>query len=191
MENIWSMENIRKLFSAAKQAEEKGESLSRAFSGLAKELGCSVGSVRNYYYSQAKLFRMMPSLAAEMGIEQAATRARPFVVFEPGEADAILVRALVGKAKGVSVRATIAELAGNDKKLALRYQNKYRSLLLHHKADVVAAMDRLDRDGVAYFNPYSRSIVQPGSKTDLAGVLEKVERLSGEEKELLLRKILL
>ena len=129
MENIWSLNNIRRLFSLAKAAEESGDSLSKVFTLLASELNCSVGSVRNYYYSQAKLFKMMPALAAEMGIEQAITRARPFVTFDPEEAEAILVNALINKAKGKSVRATITEMAGGDKKIALRYQNKYRNML--------------------------------------------------------------
>ena len=147
------------------------------------ELDCSVGSVRNYYYSQAKLFKMIPSLATEMGIEQAITRARPFVTFDPEEAETILVNALINKANGKSVRATITEMAG--------YQNKYRSLLLHHKRTVIRVMDKLDRDGISYYNPYAHEITLPGTKTDLAGVLEKIDRLSGEEKEVLLRKILL
>lgn len=61
MENIWSLNNIRRLFSLAKAAEESGDSLSKVFTLLASELNCSVGSVRNYYYSQAKLFKMMPA----------------------------------------------------------------------------------------------------------------------------------
>lgn len=191
MENIWSLNNIRKLFARAKQAEENGESLSKAFASLAAEFGCSVGSVRNYYYSQAKLFKTMPSLAREMGIEQAACRARPFVTFAPEEAESILFRALIGKANGKSVRATIAEMSGGDKKLALRYQNKYRSLLLHHKPQVLAAMEKLEGEGTAYYNPYSHAVVKPGAKNALSSVLEKIERLSGEEKEVLLRKILL
>lgn len=191
MENIWSLNNIRRLFSLAKAAEESGDSLSKVFTRLASELDCSVGSVRNYYYSQAKLFKMIPSLATEMGIEQAITRARPFVTFDPEEAETILVNALINKANGKSVRATITEMAGGDKKLALRYQNKYRSLLLRHKRTVIRVMDKLDRDGISYYNPYAHEITLPGTKTDLAGVLEKIDRLSGEEKEVLLRKILL
>ena len=154
MENIWSLNNIRRLFSLAKAAEESGDSLSKVFTRLASELDCSVGSVRNYYYSQAKLFKMIPSLATEMGIEQAITRARPFVTFDPEEAETILVNA-------------------------------------HHKRTVIRVMDKLDRDGISYYNPYAHEITLPGTKTDLAGVLEKIDRLSGEEKEVLLRKILL
>lgn len=191
MENIWNLENIKKLFFRAKQAETDGRSLASVFEELASEMHCSTGSVRNYYYSQAKLFKMMPSLALEMGVETAGTRAKPFVTFDPEQARGILMRALVGKAAGKSVRATLAELSGGDEKIALRFQNKYRSLLLHHRKTVCDVMDELRKTGISFYNPYTRTIVNPGDENDIAGVLEKVEKLSGEEKELLLRKILL
>ena len=191
MENIWNLDNIKKLFMRAKDAERDGKSLASVFEKLAGEMNCSMGSVRNYYYSQAKLFKMMPSLAREMGVETACTRAKPFVVFGPEEAENILINALVNKAAGKSVRATLNELAGGDEKTALRYQNKYRSLLLHHKKTVHEVMDSLKKKGISFYNPYTRAIVNPGEETDIAGVLEKVEKLTGEEKELLLRKILM
>lgn len=191
MENIWNMENIKKLFLRAKEAENDGKSLASVFGELAREMNCSTGSVRNYYYSQAKLFKMIPSLAREMGVETACSRAKPFEVFDPEQARDILTNALVNKAKGKSVRATLAEMSGGDGKKALRYQNKYRSLLLHHRKIVHGVMDELGKKGVSFYNPYTRLIVNPGDKTDVASVLEKIELLSGEEKEQLLRKILM
>ena len=51
--------------------------------------------------------------------------------------------------------------------------------------------EKLESEGKAYYNPYSHAVVKPGAKNALSSVLEKIERLSGEEKEVLLRKILL
>lgn len=191
MENIWSLGNIKKLFARVKEAEEKNQSLASVFSQLSKEMNCSTGSVRNYYYSQAKLFRLMPSLAREMGVETAASRAKPFETFDSGEAREILKKALAGKAAGISVRATLSSLARGDAKKALRYQNKYRSLLLHHKKTVREIMDELFAQSIAFYNPYAKTVVRPGEQTAIEGVLDKVDALSGEEKEMLLRKILL
>ncbi len=191
MENIWSLGNIKKLFARVKEAEKNNRSLASVFAQLAKEMNCSTGSVRNYYYSQAKLFRLMPSLAREMGVETAASRAKPFETFDSGEAREILKKALAGKAAGISVRATLSSLARGDAKKALRYQNKYRSLLLHHKKTVREIMDELFAQSVAFYNPYAKTVVRPGEQTAIEGVLNKVDALSGEEKEMLLRKILL
>lgn len=191
MENIWSLGNIKKLFARVKEAEKNNRSLASVFAQLANEMNCSTGSVRNYYYSQAKLFRLMPSLAREMGVETAASRAKPFETFDSGEAREILKKALAGKAAGISVRATLSSLARGDAKKALRYQNKYRSLLLHHKKTVREIMDELFAQSIAFYNPYAKTVVRPGEQTAIEGVLDKVDALSGEEKEMLLRKILL
>lgn len=191
MENIWNLENIKKLFFCAAKADKEGKSLASVFASLAREFNCSTGSIRNYYYSQTKLFRLMPSLAREMGIESFATRAKPFTTFDESEMQTLLIKALVNKAAGKSVRSTLLELAGGDSKIALRYQNKYRSLLIHHKKRVLKIMDELKKQGVEFFNPYTRAVVRPGMQSDIEGVLERVGSLSGEEKEMLLRKILL
>ena len=191
MDNIWTLDNIKKLFAGVKEAEEKNQSLASVFSQLSKEMNCSTGSVRNYYYSQAKLFRLMPSLARQMGVETASSRAKPFETFDFGEARDIVKTALVNKAKGISVRATLMNMANGDEKKALRFQNKYRSILLHHKKTVHEIMDELRNSSTPFYNPYAKTIVRPGEQTAIAGVLEKVDKLSGEEKEMLLRKILM
>lgn len=190
MENTWNVENTRKLFDLVYAAGEHGESLAKVFESLAKQFNVSAGSVRNYYYSQAKLFKMMPALAKEMGIRTIESRAKPFVTFEEDEARKLVEKAIIGKSNGISVRATIAEMSCGDEKLALRYQNKYRSILAHHKNLVSDIMNKLSEKGVRYYNPYTRVVVSEKSGGSLISVLEKIDRLSGAEKEMLLRKML-
>ena len=47
MDNIWTLDNIKKLFAGVKEAEEKNQSLASVSSQLSKEMNCSTGSVRN------------------------------------------------------------------------------------------------------------------------------------------------
>ena len=58
------------------------------------------------------------------------------------------------QAKGLSVRACALQLGGGDRSRMLRYQNKYRSLVRNRRNLVEETMRTLEREGVAYLNPY-------------------------------------
>ncbi len=152
----WTIEETKRLFELAAKEREAGHSLSTAFSQMAKRTGRSVNSVRNYYYGQAKTFELVPEIAQKLGIKTAKVKRGAFVPFKPTEIDSLIETVIVNKAKGKSVRATIFELAGGDSKVALRLQNKYRSVLRSHRADVERIMADLTVRGVEFVNPYDR-----------------------------------
>ncbi|MDE6398486.1 MAG: hypothetical protein K2L51_04105 [Clostridiales bacterium] len=166
MENNWTIAQTKTLFKLAHDAKANGHGLSSAFTAMSEQTGRSVNSVRNYYYSQLKMFELVPSLAADLGIELLESPRERFTLFGAQEIDELLESVLVGKANGVSVRKTIAALANGDSKKALRLQNKYRSLVLHHRNKVNEVMRRLAENGKQYFNPYLKETVLPGSETD-------------------------
>ena len=166
MENNWTIAQTKTLFKLARDAKEGGRGLSAAFATMSEQTGRSLNSVRNYYYSQLKMFELVPSLAADLGIELLETPRERFELFGAQEIDELLENVLEGKANGVSVRKTIAALSGGDSKKALRLQNKYRSLVLHHRDKVSEVMRRLAENGKQYFNPYLKGTVTPGNETD-------------------------
>lgn len=155
--NSWSIEQTRELFALCADARKKGKSLSQAFAAVSKKTGRSVNSVRNYYYAQSKTFELVPDVAAKLGIATAKVKRAAFVPFEDGEVRELVERALIGKAHGRSVRATIAELAGGDAKKALRLQNKYRSVLRSHRDTVESIMSDLTARGVEFRDPYQKA----------------------------------
>ena len=55
---------------------------------------------------------------------------------------------LIGQAKGKSVRGVQNELAKNDKKLMLRYQNKYRNVLAGNPEYVKEIMEEMSNKGL-------------------------------------------
>ncbi len=152
----WTVEQTKKLFALCERARKNGESLSAAFAAMAEETGRSVNSVRNYYYSQAKTFELVPEIASRLGIKNAKIKRDAFVPFTPKEVDDLIETVLVNKAKGVSVRATIFEMAKGDAKKALRLQNKYRSVLRSHRSDVERIMKSLAERDIDFRNPYRR-----------------------------------
>ena len=166
MENNWTIEQTKMLFSLAREAKEKERGLVWAFSAMSDKTGRSVNSVRNYYYSQLKMFELVPSLAKDLGIELVDSSRERFELFEADEIDELLENVLSGKARGVSVRQVIADMSGGDGKKALRLQNKYRSMILHHREKVNEVMRRIGASGKDYYNPYLKETVAAGSETD-------------------------
>ena len=166
MENNWTIEPTKTLFALANEAKSRGRGLVWAFSSMSEKTGRSVNSVRNYYYSQLKMFELVPRLAADLGVSVPEAARERFELFDASEIDELLEKVLVGKAQGVSVRKVIAGLAGGDAKKALRLQNKYRSMILHHREKVTEIMRKIGAEGKDYFNPYSKETVAAGSETD-------------------------
>ncbi len=166
MENNWTIEQTKKLFSLAREAKEKERGLVWAFSAMSEKTGRSVNSVRNYYYSQLKMFELVPNLAKDLGIELVDSSRERFELFEANEIDELLEKVLSGKARGVSVRKVIADMSNGDGKKALRLQNKYRSMILHHREKVNEVMRKIGASGKDYYNPYLKETVSAGSETD-------------------------
>ncbi|MGE5496421.1 MAG: hypothetical protein ACM3S4_14090 [Burkholderiales bacterium] len=138
----WKDEEKLLLWDEVKKAQKIGAPLKRVFETVAKSTGRKPNSVRNYYYMKVK----------ETGeIEQ---KPSTFTPFSKEEIYMLLRTLLAAGAKGESIRGASLKLAGGDKTLMLRYQNKYRSLIKTGRSLVEKVMADMDRDGEKYLNPY-------------------------------------
>jgi len=77
-----------------------------------------------------------------------------FVQFSREEIYGLLRTLLAAGARGESIRGASLKLAGGDKTLMLRYQNKYRSLIKSARPLVEVVMADMDQDGDKYLSPY-------------------------------------
>jgi hypothetical protein len=77
-----------------------------------------------------------------------------FTPFSKEEIYMLLRTLLASGAKGESIRGASLRLAGGDKTLMLRYQNKYRSLIKTGRSLVEKVMADMDKDGEKYLSPY-------------------------------------
>ena len=138
----WKDEEKLMLWDEVKRAQKLGAPLKRVFETVAKKTGRKPNSVRNYYYMKVK----------ETGeIEQKPSTFTPFTK----EEIYTLLRTLLGSAaSGESIRGASLRLAGGDKTLMLRYQNKYRSLIKNGRALVEKVLKDMDKDGEKYISPY-------------------------------------
>lgn len=180
MENNWTIAQTKELFDAVKEAAEQKRGLVWAFNKIAKSCGRSANSVRNYYYSQLKMFELVPGLAKDLGITLITSQRDDFELFGEEEIKTLVETILLGKAQGRSVRAVIAEMSNGDAKLALRYQNKYRSMVTHHRDRVTAIMNDMSSRGLVFYNPYLKS-VSAASKGNLELLTEYVSKLDEGE----------
>ena len=138
----WKDEEKLMLWDEVKKAQKIGAPLKRVFETVARQTGRKPNSVRNYYYMKVK----------ETGeIEQ---KPSTFVQFSKEEIYSLLRTLLAAGARGESIRGASLKMAGGDKTLMLRYQNKYRSLIKSARPLVEMVMADMDQDGEKYLNPY-------------------------------------
>ena len=139
----WREEETQLLWRQVHAASEQGAPLREVFESVAAQLGRKPNSIRNYYYAQLKEHD-----------EPALKRALPFETFSEDEVRALVRTVLQKKGEGMSVRACVTEMAGGDKSLMLRYQNKYRSTLRARPELIREIMDELTGEGLPCANPY-------------------------------------
>ena len=118
------------LIECARKAESEGKSLTKVFSDFALKTGRAKGSVRNYYY---RLLKEADKNANDYPALK-SLKASGNVNFTKSEEDELLCLIERGIGEGKSVRRTVYEMSGGDEKLALRFQNKYRSILRKKRA---------------------------------------------------------
>ena len=133
----WRPEETEMLWQEIRAAAETGAPLRGVFERMGQTLGRKPNSVRNYYYMQ---------LRDRAGDE--FRRATPFATFSDEEIHQLLRRILMARGQGQSVRACVMELAGGDRALMLRYQNKYRSLLRKKPALLQRVCQELRAEGL-------------------------------------------
>lgn len=126
--------------------ERKGENLSQTFSQYALKSGKAKGTIRNLYYALAKLSKENVEFRDRfLGGEQ--INVNQIIEFDGEQERTLLKQVLIKTNQGKSVRSAINELSGGDGKVALRYQNKYRSVVKTKPELVKDVIEEMRRDG--------------------------------------------
>jgi hypothetical protein len=162
----WRDEESDTLFSAVREASRQGTPLRSVFEQVASSLGRKPNSIRNYYYAQ---LRQRP----ETGLNRAA----PFQTFSEEEVRELLRTVLIARGQGISVRACVMRMAGGDRGLMLRYQNKYRSILKNRPHLLSEVAEELRQEGIAVpENPDSSRLQDVPART--ASQLNRAQQLA-------------
>ena len=102
--------------------------ISTAFTVYANKVGKSRGTIRNMYYALAKATKEDSALQGKY-LKGKSIKVNEIVGFTKEEEKELIKQILTLKSQGVSVRRAVYQLANNNVKKALRYQNKYRNSL--------------------------------------------------------------
>ncbi|MBQ3222059.1 MAG: hypothetical protein IJC54_00715 [Clostridia bacterium] len=137
----WSAAEDKLLWETADEAQQQGLPLKAVFERIAQMTGRRPNSIRNYYYAQVR---------QKEGDEVHKPR---FVPFREDEVEQLLETVLRDKAQGASVRACLTRLAGGDRSLMLRYQNKYRAVIKNKPETVEKIVEKLRAEGVICETP--------------------------------------
>lgn len=164
----WQKQEIEALERSVEQAEQSGEPLRSVFERMGQELGRRPNSIRNFYYAQVRARQ-----------EDGSPRALPFETFTQEEVEELMKSVLTARARGVSVRACVRELAGGDRTRMLRYQNKYRSVIRTRPELVRRVMEELDAQGTPYVSPYDEGA--GGSGVSMPALREKAARTEDQQ----------
>lgn len=122
----YTQEEAKSLIDYISEGKEEGKTLTFLFESFGKSHGRAKGSVRNYYYM---LLKSRDDEKVRPLLKDCTLRAGEIKEFTEEETDKILTEIITEKSKGLSVRRAIRNVAGDDEKKVLRYQNKYRNVL--------------------------------------------------------------
>ncbi len=161
-----------------KLKERKGASLTQVFLEVASLLKKSKGTIRNMYYSVAKL-----SIESEEFRNEYLGGEKLFVFkptpFTKKEESALLSEIKKGKENNISARKVILKMANGDEKLALRFQNKYRNI----KAQGGASEDLYNAEEKA------SKFYLAKLKREINGLVEKIAEKTLKENEILKQRV--
>lgn len=172
--NGYTEEEAKSLVEYVANGKKRGQTLSGLFAGYAQKTGRARGSVRNYYYA---LLRTTGDSRVKQLLRGKGLHAEKIVPFSEEETDKILREIIMQKQKGLSVRRAVLNLSGGDDKLMLRYQNKYRNVLVKQPERIEKLMRECGLD--------SRDEERARLEEEINGLYDRLaESLKDENKKL-------
>lgn len=172
MENLYGFNKKDALSLIEFIKNKKGESLSSIFEKYAKVSGKAKGTVRNLYYTISKLSNQNKEFCKKY-LGGCPISVEEKVEFLPCQERALLKQIILKRADGVSVRKAVKDLAMGDEKLALRYQNKFRSTLKSNASLVNEIVSEIKKSKGEVEIKLTRKNKEPKFNEVLVGRLKK------------------
>ena len=123
------LDKIKNLFLNLQQLKKnKNISLNKAIEIVSNTLRIKKESTRNFYYKTLNFLRQNPDIAKSLGVDLNYFVKKDFEKFENSKKQDMFNFITNNLKLGKSVRQSCMELANNNAKLMLRYQNKFRNM---------------------------------------------------------------
>lgn len=138
------------------KARERRMPIIRAFEAVAERSGLKSNTIRNYYYRYIHAHEElrkneMVSKKDDFNQEDAIGKA-----FTDQETQELMRTMLIAQAQGESVRGCANRISSGDKRVLIRLQNKYRSIIAREPGYVEELMLQMKSEGITCYNPYTR-----------------------------------
>ena len=144
----WKDEKIKELFSFIENGKKQNENLTKLFDAFAKKTGRMPNSVRNYYYMELDNLLSNPKRAQKLNIKLEMHQKINPKEFTFEESKELVKNILKLTAQGMSVRKACLVLAKDNINEMVRYQNKYRTIMLKDKKLFDECISELKSSGI-------------------------------------------
>lgn len=140
------------------RARESRIPIIRAFEAVAKRSGLKANTIRNYYYRYLHAHELKDRRSTTVVSDEETVFTSDAIgrAFTPAETKKLMREMLIAQGRGESVRGCANRLSGGDKRVLIRLQNKYRSVIAREPDYVREVIRELEREGIVCFNPYTR-----------------------------------
>lgn len=145
----WKDEEVIKLFNFIEQGRLENICLTTLFSRYAKSTNRMANSVRNYYYAELNELTKDEKRQKRLGIDLSVHTKCEQQEFSQQETKQLMLDILKQTAKGISVRKACLNLADGDISKMVRFQNKFRTVVLKNKDLYEQCLQELNQKGVA------------------------------------------
>ncbi len=171
-------------------------SLSSVFAEYGATFGKAKGTVRNLYYALAKKSNLDKEFCDKY-LNGKPIKISKIVEFDEREERSLIKTILKSKTEGKSVRKIIMEMAGDDVKKALRYQNKFRNAIKTKPQMIAEITKEIESEGgrVDYFIKKEKplTIISPQQfdklKAEIDGLVQRISNKIKKENEYLKQRI--
>lgn len=165
------------------KARERRIPIIRAFEEIARRSGLKANTIRNYYYRYIHANEEAVKIDTEDTSQAQGNEddiGRPFTPVETRE---LMREMLIAQARGESVRGCANRLGKGNKRMLIRFQNKYRSIIAREPEYVENLIKEIESEGIPCFNPYTRTRVsnagrKPTVRTSTGSSEQLVEWIS-------------
>ena len=138
------------------KARESNIPIIRAFEEIARRSGLKSNTIRNYYYRYIHANEQKVRKSTEYTGEGFQDESAIGTPFTPDETRTLMREMLIAQARGESVRGCAARLGKGNKRMLIRFQNKYRSVIAREPEYVTNLIKEIEAEGIACYNPYTR-----------------------------------
>ena len=155
------------------KARESRIPIIRAFEEIARRSGLKSNTIRNYYYRYIHANNkavMMDTEDSAGSLNRDDAIGRPFT---EAETKALMREMLTAQARGESVRGCASRLGNGDKRMLIRFQNKYRSIVAREPEYVKNLIKEIEAEGIPCYNPYTRMRVSNAGRKPTVRVSDR------------------